>query len=163
MLKREVASVLFVCMGNICRSPTAEAVFRAKAKQAGLKIEIDSAGTIGYHQGAAPDARSRAAGEKRGIDFSGITARRVEDSDFEKFDLILAADRQNLDDLKRRCPEHLHDKLDMILAFGSPNHDLDEVPDPYYGGKDGFELVLDLLEDSCEALVKELQMINKNS
>lgn len=157
MLNRKVTSVLFVCMGNICRSPTAEAVFRSKAKYAGLTIKIDSAGTIGYHQGAKPDSRSRQAGEKRGIDFKGIYARRVEDSDFEEFDLILAADRQNLMDLQQRCPEHLQYKLEMILAFGIVDgEEAKEVPDPYYGGKDGFELVIDLLEHSCEALVAEL-------
>ncbi len=160
MLNRKVSSVLFVCMGNICRSPTAEAVFRAKAKQAGLTISIDSAGTIGYHQGAQPDERSRQAGEKRGLDFSGITARRIEDNDFEKFDLILAADRQNFQDLKQRCPSHLEYKLGMMLAFGPQNdHEVREVPDPYYGGEHGFELVLDLLEQSCEGLAVEL---NKN-
>lgn len=158
MIDRNIVSILFVCMGNICRSPTAEAVFRTKAKQAGLRLEIDSAGTIGYHQGATPDMRSRQAGERRGIDFSGIYARRVEDADFERFDLILAADRQNLADLKQRCPTHLHYKLDMILGFGiAEGEEAQEVPDPYYGGDDGFELVIDLLEHSCEALVAELK------
>ncbi|MCL1143007.1 low molecular weight protein-tyrosine-phosphatase [Shewanella gaetbuli] len=151
---QHIKSVLFVCMGNICRSPTAEAVFRQKAQQYKLRVNIDSAGTIAYHQGNLPDARSRQAGEARGIDFSGITARQVTDADFDNFDLILAADKANMSDLKARCPQHHQHKLKMILEFGDTG--VEEVPDPYYGGARGFEEVIDLLENSLTALAKNL-------
>ena len=142
------SSVLFVCMGNICRSPTAEAVCRKKAVDRGLDIIIDSAGTIAHHEGESADRRSRAAGEHRGYDFSGIRARQVRDQDFVDFDLILAADNQNFDDLKQRCPKQYQSKLAMMLApCAGPET---EVPDPYYGGGHGFEHVLDLLEEACD-------------
>lgn len=150
-----IESVLFVCMGNICRSPSAEAVFRYKAKQKGLNIKIDSAGTIAHHQGQAPDKRSVAAGMKRGFDFSNMEARQVTQADFVNFDLILAADKQNLADLSARCPEQYLVKLALILDFDDNNEVL-EVPDPYYGAGDGFELVLDLLELSCDSLVQRI-------
>ncbi|QLE85797.1 low molecular weight phosphotyrosine protein phosphatase [Shewanella sp. Scap07] len=150
----EVSSVLFVCMGNICRSPTAEAVMRAKAAERGLDIVIDSAGTIAHHQGEAPDPRSMQAGKKRGLSFDGMQARQVVPDDFERFDLILAADRQNLQDLQRRCPSALQHKLALILSFS--DSDYTEVPDPYYGAGDGFELVLDLLEESCDKLLDRI-------
>lgn len=146
--------LLVVCMGNICRSPTGEAVLRAKAKQMGIDVEVDSAGTIGYHQGNPPDSRSQAAGERRGYSFKGIRSRQVESKDFDYFDLILAADNANLTDLKAICPqEHLH-KLKLYLSFGES--DYEEIPDPYYGGDRGFELVLDLLEESAEQVLKQL-------
>ena len=150
-----IESVLFVCMGNICRSPSAEAVFRLKTEQSGLNIRIDSAGTIAHHQGQAPDKRSVAAGMKRGFDFSNIVARQVTQTDFVNFDLILAADKQNLADLRARCPEQYLAKLALILDFDEQN-EVQEVPDPYYGAGDGFDLVLDLLELSCEALVQRI-------
>ncbi|WP_028112298.1 low molecular weight protein-tyrosine-phosphatase [Ferrimonas kyonanensis] len=140
---KHTRSMLFVCMGNICRSPTAEAVFRHRFEAAGLRIELDSAGTLAYHAGETPDARSAAAGRQRGYDFSGIRARQVRDEDFEHYDLILAADRSNMSDLRQRCPSHLTHKLAMII-------DGAEVPDPYYGGSDGFERVLDLLEGAAD-------------
>ncbi|MCW3172418.1 low molecular weight protein-tyrosine-phosphatase [Shewanella subflava] len=150
---KSIKSVLFVCMGNICRSPTAEAVFKQKAQQYKLDIFIDSAGTIAYHQGNAPDPRSVKAGEARGLSFAGFSARQVVDADFSTFDLILAADYSNLNDLTARCPaEHQH-KLKMILAFG--NTGTEEVPDPYYGGERGFETVIDLLENSLTALAQK--------
>lgn len=146
--------VLVVCMGNICRSPTGEAVLRAKAKQLGINVEIDSAGTIGYHQGNPPDERSRQAGERRGYSFQGISARKVNSQDFADFDLLLAADHDNLRDLQAICPvEHQH-KLKLYLSFG--NSDRQEIPDPYYGGEHGFELVLDLLEDAAEQVLRQL-------
>lgn len=118
-------------------------------------MEVDSAGTIGYHQGKAPDGRSIRAGEARGYDFSGMRARQVLDSDFTRFDLILAADKDNLAELKRRCPaEHRH-KLKLILSFGDTG--AEEVPDPYYGGHAGFERVLDLLEQSSDALIAAIK------
>ncbi|MGI2178765.1 low molecular weight protein-tyrosine-phosphatase [Shewanella frigidimarina] len=149
-----VRSVLFVCMGNICRSPTAEAVFRQQMKRHSLQLDIDSAGTIAYHQGHAPDRRSIIAGNKRRLDFSGMKARQVIDADFERFDLILAADFANLTDLKDRCPAHLRYKLQLILSYGDSL--VEEVPDPYYGGERGFEIVIDLLEASLAALAIKL-------
>ncbi|WP_337247070.1 low molecular weight protein-tyrosine-phosphatase [Photobacterium halotolerans] len=150
-----MSSVLLVCMGNICRSPTAEAVLRAKAVKAGVEVEIDSAGTIGYHEGKRPDRRSRAAGEARGYSFEGIRARQISGGDFDKFDLILVADRQNLSDLTAICPaEHLS-KLSLLLNFADA--DEDEVPDPYYGGEEGFERVLDLIEAAADRIVAGLK------
>lgn len=144
--------ILIVCMGNICRSPTGEAVLKAKAQQMGVDIMVDSAGTIGYHQGNPPDPRAKAAGEKRGYSFRGIRARQVVEADFEEFDLILAADNDNLADLQQRCPTHLQHKLALFLSFADSNHD--EIPDPYYGGDNGFELVLDLIENASDNLLK---------
>ncbi|QSX31466.1 low molecular weight protein-tyrosine-phosphatase [Shewanella cyperi] len=142
-------------MGNICRSPTAEAVFRQRSLRAGLELEIDSAGTIGYHQGERPDPRAEAAGNLRGYDFAQMRARQVVGDDFERFDLILAADKQNLSDLHLRCPgEHKH-KLKLVMAYA--NNGVSEVPDPYYGGESGFEQVLDLLEQAADGLIAELQ------
>ncbi|GIU12708.1 MULTISPECIES: low molecular weight protein-tyrosine-phosphatase [unclassified Shewanella] len=157
---KQVSSVLFVCMGNICRSPSAEAMFRLKAREAKLEINIDSAGTIAYHQGHSPDKRSITAGVKRGLSFDGMRARQVLSSDFSDFDLILAADKQNLQDLKRICSAQYQSKLALILDFCKFESDqavYTEVPDPYYGAGDGFELVLDLLENSCSQLVRQIQ------
>jgi protein-tyrosine phosphatase len=141
-------------MGNICRSPTGEAVLRARAEKKAIDVIIDSAGTIGYHHGNPPDKRSRQAGEARGYSFSGIRARQVNEDDFELFDMILAADRDNLTDLKKRCPHHLKYKLSLFLSHGNSSHD--EIPDPYYGGEQGFELVLDLIEDAADAVLAKL-------
>ncbi|WP_299013841.1 low molecular weight protein-tyrosine-phosphatase [uncultured Photobacterium sp.] len=146
--------VLVVCMGNICRSPTAEAVLRAKASEYGVNIEIDSAGTIGFHQGECPDHRAQVAGEARGYSFSGIRARKVELIDFEYFDLILAADRANLDDLREICPQPHQGKLALFLDYSDCG--VTEIPDPYYGGAYGFNHVLDLIEDATERLLKTI-------
>ena len=146
--------ILVVCMGNICRSPTGEAVLRKKAQQLNIDVLVDSAGTIGFHQGNPSDSRSKAAGEKRGYSFKGITSRKVVANDFEEFDLILAADRANLTDLISQCPAHLQYKLALFLSFGDSQYQ--EVPDPYYGEGDGFELVLDLIEDSSEAILRSI-------
>ncbi|EEX92899.1 putative tyrosine-phosphatase [Vibrio orientalis CIP 102891 = ATCC 33934] len=146
--------ILVVCMGNICRSPTGEAILRAKSEQLHIPVVVDSAGTIGYHQGNPPDARSKAAGEKRGYSFKGIRSRKVVASDFEEFDLILAADRDNLSDLDAQCPQHLKHKLKLFLEFGDSGYD--EIPDPYYGGDKGFELVLDLIEEASERVLYSL-------
>lgn len=149
--------VLFVCMGNICRSPTAEGVFRAHVERAGLagQVEADSAGTHGYHVGAAPDPRAQAAARRRGYDLSRLRARRVTASDFRRFDLILAMDRDNLALLREACPEPEHHRLRLFLDFAR-EADEDEVPDPYYGGPEDFERVLDLVEDAAAGLIEEI-------
>ncbi|MFA0115036.1 low molecular weight protein-tyrosine-phosphatase [Vibrio sp. 10N.261.46.E11] len=146
--------ILVVCMGNICRSPTGEAVLRKKAQQMDINVTVDSAGTIGFHQGNPPDSRSKLAGEKRGYSFKGITSRKVVDNDFEEFDLILAADKANLDDLMSQCPVYLQYKLALFLSFGESQYQ--EIPDPYYGEGNGFELVLDLIEESSEAVLRSI-------
>ncbi|MHA2709491.1 low molecular weight protein-tyrosine-phosphatase [Vibrio owensii] len=146
--------LLVVCMGNICRSPTGEAVLRAKAKELGISVEVDSAGTIGYHAGNPPDARSMQAGKQRGYSFKGMRSRKVTIGDFDEFDMVLAADKANLADLLDICPtEHRH-KVSLFLSHG--DSDYDEIPDPYYGGDAGFELVLDLIEDASETILKKL-------
>ena len=149
-------SVLFVCMGNICRSPTAEGVFRHRVVEAGLadRIFIDSAGTHAYHVGNPPDRRASAAAERRGISLGDIRARRVSDEDFERFDYIIAMDLDNVEDLKdQAAPEH-HSKVKLFLEFSSGRER--EVPDPYYGGASGFERVLDLVEEASRGLLETL-------
>ncbi|TOG66934.1 low molecular weight protein-tyrosine-phosphatase [Vibrio parahaemolyticus] len=146
--------ILVVCMGNICRSPTGEAVLRAKAKELGVDVDIDSAGTIGYHTGNTPDSRAMAAGKQRGYSFKGMRARQVSVQDFEDFDLVLATDKANLADLLDICPaEHRH-KVSLFLSHSNSSYD--EIPDPYYGGDDGFELVLDLIEEASVAVLQKL-------
>ncbi|HCH1540436.1 TPA: low molecular weight phosphotyrosine protein phosphatase [Vibrio parahaemolyticus] len=146
--------ILVVCMGNICRSPTGEAVLRAKAKELGVDVDIDSAGTIGYHTGNTPDSRAMAAGKQRGYSFKGMRARQVSVQDFEDFDLVLAADKANVADLLDICPaEHRH-KVSLFLSHSNSSYD--EIPDPYYGGDDGFELVLDLIEEASVAVLQKL-------
>ena len=141
--------ILFVCLGNICRSPTAEAVMRKLVEARDLSIEIDSAGTAAYHIGKSPDARSQQVALKRGINMSGQRARKVAENDFYEFDFILAMDKANYRDLLTIKPSNASaDVLLFLSEFGSMGYD--EVPDPYYGGEQGFELVLDLLEDACE-------------
>jgi protein-tyrosine phosphatase len=150
--------ILFVCMGNICRSPTAEGVARKIIINNGLCdiIQVDSAGTHGYHVGEPPDPRTRDAALRRGIDLSGLRARKVVPEDFQGFDLLLAMDRDNLALLKRGArPEH-HAKLGLFMRYAS-RFDTDEVPDPYYGGDRGFELVLDMAEDAAQGLIAVLQ------
>ena len=148
--------ILFVCMGNICRSPTAEGVFRHFVEQAGLagKIEVDSAGTHAYHVNEPADSRARAAAERRGYSLDGIRARRVDESDFERFDYIVAMDRDNLDVLRTQSNGDHEDKLYLFLEFSGAA--ADEVPDPYYGGASGFERVLDLVEEASRGLLETL-------
>lgn len=150
--------VLFVCMGNICRSPTAEGVFREYVRRHApeLALEIDSAGTHDYHVGEAPDSRAIKAAARRGLDLSGLRARQVEDEDFERFDLILAMDRLNHDTLLERSPPEYHPRIRLFLEFGG-DPDVLEVPDPYYGGAKGFDEVLDLVEEAAARLLEELR------
>lgn len=150
--------ILFVCLGNICRSPTAEAVVRAIAAREApeLTLELDSAGTADYHIGQPPDPRTRAAAARRGYDLSALRARVVEPADFERFDLILAMDRENLKALRRRAPTQAHQRLRLFLEF-APDPDAQDVPDPYYGGPNGFEEVLDLIEGTTRGLLAHLR------
>jgi protein-tyrosine phosphatase len=150
--------ILFVCMGNICRSPSAEGVFRSllAARAPQLAVEIDSAGTHDYHVGEPPDDRAIAAARRRGIDLSSLRARRVQASDFDYYDLIVAMDEQNLSELRRRAPAARQDRIRLMMEF-VPSSPVRAVPDPYYGGPQGFEQVLDLLEEAAEGLLRELQ------
>jgi protein-tyrosine phosphatase len=142
----------------MCRSPSAEGDFRhVLARRApALAVEIDSAGTHDYHVGEAPDARALAAARRRGIDISGLRARSVVDDDFERFDLILAMDDDNVRELKRRARRDLHERIRLIMEY-APQAARRAVPDPYYGGEQGFEEVLDLLEEAAEGLIDALQ------
>ena len=153
---KERISVLFVCMGNICRSPTAEGVFRHFVNEAGLadRIDVDSAGTHAYHVGEPPDRRATAAAERRGVSLADIKARRVADSDFERFDYIIAMDEDNQARLVDQAPDEHRSKVRLFLSFASVSET--EVPDPYYGGAAGFERVLDLVEEASRGLLKTL-------
>ncbi|MGC1727848.1 MAG: low molecular weight protein-tyrosine-phosphatase [Steroidobacteraceae bacterium] len=150
--------ILFICLGNICRSPTAEGVLRVLAAREApeLPLEIDSAGTAGYHVGEPPDPRMRHAAARRGYDLSGLRARVVEPGDFERFDLILAMDQDNLRVLKRRAPTHVQERVRLFLEF-APESGTAEVPDPYYGSATGFEEVLDLVESAARGLLAHLR------
>src|ERR1035437_5460081 len=149
-------SVLFVCMGNICRSPTAHGVFRHKVREQGLadSVAVDSAGTHDYHPDSPPDDRSQAHAAKRGYDLSDLRARQIQEADFEQFDLILVMDWDNLALVRQKSPSAHRHKVrrltEFCLEFDSP-----VVPDPYYGGANGFEQVLDLVEDACNGLRSE--------
>jgi protein-tyrosine phosphatase len=149
--------VLFVCMGNICRSPTAEGVFRAAAARAGLmaRLDVDSAGTHDYHVGAPPDRRSTLAARRRGYDIAPLRARQVAIEDFSRFHHIYAMDGGNLALLAQMRPPGYAGQLGLFLDL-APEVGLRDVPDPYYGGPDGFEQVLDLIERASEALVVKL-------
>ena len=149
--------VLFVCMGNICRSPTAEGVFRHQVTRSGLdgRVLIDSAGTHGYHVGAPPDARSRRHALRRGYDLSALRARQVAPADFGSFDLILAMDHDNLAWLREDCPPAHQDKLRLLMDF-APAGGQGVVPDPYQGGEAGFEAVLDLVEQACGGVLEHV-------
>jgi protein-tyrosine phosphatase len=151
-------SVLFCCMGNICRSPTAEAIFRARVEEAGLaqQILIDSVGTHDYHIGDPPDRRTQLAAKQRGYDLSNLRGRQVEVADFSRFDYVLAMDNANMAILYRLCPQPLRDRLGLFLKYAQKHRER-EVPDPYYGGIDGFERVLDMVEDAAEGLLLHIQ------
>jgi protein-tyrosine phosphatase len=150
--------IIFVCMGNICRSPTAQGVFEHLVKSQGLSdlIQVDSAGTHAYHIGNPPDQRSQAAAKDRGLDLSGQRARKIEVLDFERFDYILAMDRSNLQDLQQLIGQQEHERLHLFMRFAT-RWDTDEVPDPYYGGSSGFERVLDMVEDAAEGLLAHIR------
>lgn len=146
-------SVLFVCMGNICRSPTAEGVFRHKVRTAGFadRVHIDSAGTHAYHVGNPPDPRTLQAALRRGYDLSALRARKVEVPDFHRFDYVLAMDEENLAILKRLMPKQRRAQVRLFMEY-APDYGLREVPDPYYGGVAGFEQVLDMVEAAADGL-----------
>ncbi len=150
--------VLFVCMGNICRSPTAHGVFQHLVDQAGLSdnILVESAGTIGYHAGENPDPRARAMSQSRGVDISDQIARQVRLDDYAQQTYILGMDYSNLQNLNADCPEPYQDKIELLLSY-HPDELLKEVPDPYYGGAKGFETVLDIVEDGCTGLIDKIE------
>ena len=153
----ESVSVLFVCLGNICRSPSAEGVFRKVIEDAGLagQVRIDSCGTGGWHTGRAPDARAQAAAARRGIDISGLRARQLQASDLDVFDYVLVMDQQNLADVQRIRERAGGTRPELFLHYGRSAHE--EVPDPYYGGEQGFETVLDLIHEASEGLLMQLR------
>lgn len=150
--------VLFVCMGNICRSPTAHAVFRQIAEEADLGgvVTVDSAGTHAYHVGEQPDERSQMTAVRRGIDMSDLRARRVVVDDFERFDYVLAMDQDNLQILESLCPPPQAHKLRLFMGF-APDWGAEEVPDPYYGGASGFERVFDMVEAAARGLLADIR------
>ena len=150
--------VLLVCMGNICRSPTAEGVLRQfiKINNLGDVIEVDSAGTHGYHVGEAPDSRTQRAAAIRGYNLSQLRARKVARQDMDYFDLILAMDKSNLDNLQRISTPEQQEKLGLFMDYAK-NFDDDEVPDPYYGLGHGFDLVLDMVEDASNGLIQDIK------
>ena len=161
MAKKEPTSfamntkVLFICMGNICRSPMAEGVFKAMVKQAGLEdvVKVDSAGTHAFHIGESPDKRAIAAAAKRGYDVSEQRARRIRDRDFEDYDYILAMDWENLALLQQQAPKSAQHKLQLFMRFAT-EHESATIPDPYYGGPQGFETALDYIVDASTGLME---------
>ncbi len=150
--------ILFVCLGNICRSPMAEGVFRRVAAESGQgnRFEIDSAGLGDWHIGQAPDNRAQEAALRRGTDISGQSARQVTEEDFERFDLLLVMDRSNFSELRRRAPASAHAKIRHFLDFAGTASTKD-VPDPFFGGTEGFEHALDLIEDAARGLLIALE------
>ncbi len=161
MAKREPISlamntrVLFVCMGNICRSPMAEGVFRQMVRQAGLDevVRVASAGTHAFHLGEAPDKRAQAAVARRGYDISGLRAAKVRERDFEDYDMVLAMDWDNLAALQQIAPKQAHHKLQLLMRFAT-EHETATIADPYYGNVQGFEQALDHIEDACNGLLE---------
>ena len=160
-LSTMMTKVLFVCMGNICRSPSAEGVFRHLVSDAGLSdvVRIDSAGTHDFHIGEAPDARAQAAARKRGYEMTHCEARQVTPDDFREFDLILAMDWENLSAMQQQCPKQYQHKLMLLMRFANEFEEA-TVPDPYYGGPEGFGKVLDYLEDACQGV---LELVRKRA
>ena len=156
MPARKSLKVLMVCLGNICRSPTAHGVLSALIRRRKLCdfLEVDSAGTGCWHLGEKPDRRSISAAQMRGYDISSLIARQVKIIDFANFDYLLAMDNDNLRDLYKICPNEHQDKIDLLLNFGSSSEKV--VPDPFYGESSDFELVLDLIEDACEGFLEHV-------
>jgi len=154
----EQTRVLFVCLGNICRSPTAHGIFLRLVEEEGLaeRILVDSAGTHAYHIGEPPDRRAQEAARKRGFELNSLRARRAVEEDFERFDYVLAMDRSNFEHLRAICPTHAEHKLRLFLTY-APDLGVDEVPDPYYGGTAGFERVLDIIEEAARGLLSEIR------
>jgi len=150
--------VLFVCLGNICRSPTAEGVFRKLVQEQNLarQIEIDSAGTHAYHVGEPPDERAQAAALRRGIDISGLRGRKAIAADIRTFDYVLAMDNENYENLRAICPTGLESKIRLFLEF-APSRPENEVPDPYFGGTGGFDRVLDMIEEAALGLLEHIR------
>ncbi|MBL8330447.1 MAG: low molecular weight phosphotyrosine protein phosphatase [Rubrivivax sp.] len=150
-----------VCMGNICRSPTAEAVLRQKLQAIGLdsRVRVDSAGTHSYHVGSPPDERAQRHARERGYELSGLRARRVCEADFQDFNLLLAMDEDNLAELQSLAPPGAEGRVKLLMDFARTRRDVREVPDPYYGAAAGFEQVLDLVADACDGLTGVLQRV----
>jgi protein-tyrosine phosphatase len=150
--------VLMVCTGNICRSPTAEGVLRRKLVDAGLagRVEVQSAGTVDYHAGSPPDHRAQQSAQRRGYDLSRQRARQLRPEDFERFDLLVAMDQDHVERMVDMAPESLASRIHLLMDFSPTRSKGMGVPDPYYGAPAGFERVLDLIEEACEGLVKQL-------
>jgi protein-tyrosine phosphatase len=153
-----MVNVLFVCMGNICRSPMAHGVFQSMLDEAGIAhlVRVDSAGTHAYHVGSPPDIRAQRMAAVHGVDLSGQRARLLEARDFEQFDYVLVMDEDNLENARRICPPDSHDRIRLFLEFAQ-ELDEREVPDPYYGGNDGFERVMDMVRSAAQGLLDELK------
>lgn len=153
-----MVKVLFVCLGNICRSPTAEGVFRKHVNEAGLSesILIDSAGTHAYHVGEPPDRRAQETAARRGVDLSGLRGRRATSADLDDFDYVLAMDRENLHNLLAIAEEHHRQRIQLFLEFAEELEDK-EVPDPYYGGPSGFDRVMDMIEEASAGLLADIR------
>ena len=151
--------VLMVCTGNICRSPTAEGVLRCKLADAGLagQVEVESAGTVDYHAGSPPDHRAQHSAQRRGYDLSRQRSRQLRPSDFERFDLLLGMEAEHMDRLHELCPGPLNGRIRLLMDCSPSRPRGSGVPDPYYGAPAGFERVLDLVEEACDGLVRELQ------
>lgn len=150
--------VLFVCMGNICRSPMAEGAFRDAAEKAGIseRVNIDSAGTIGYHAGSPPDPRAQDAARKQGIDISGQRSRKLTASDFETYDYILVMDFDNLNDVTAQCPEDYKSRISMFLSH-TPHLPIDEMPDPYGGHRNDFDMCYSAAIDAADGLLAKIK------
>lgn len=153
-----MVKVLFVCLGNICRSPTAEGVFRRLLLEHGLaeRVDVASAGTHAYHVGEPPDPRAQRAAARRGVDLSTKRGRQTAASDFHEYDYVLAMDRENYEHLTAKCPVVLRHKIRLFMEF-APGYGEPDVPDPYFGGTAGFDRVLDMIEDAASGLLAEIQ------
>lgn len=164
MNQNKKIKVLFVCMGNICRSPTADAVFRHLVKETGVDhlIHVDSAGTHAYHIGNPPDHRAQNTALQRGYKMHDLRARAVQPSDFEEFDYILAMDKENLSLLQQRSPQQHLSKIQLFMQYSTQDDPDVEVPDPYFGGHQGFELVLDMVEEASHGLLAHLRTHKKD-